>query len=195
MGTDMSMHSDMNMQANLYDTTLDKAPAFWQTDILWVLLASGDQTAGRYCLLWERGPQKSGLPPHTHDQDEQVYVLEGELTFRVGDHLRVVSAGSFLSIPRGTVHSFRVDSQTATILNSFTPAGFERQLLQLGVPATTRTLPPPGLPLAMTDTRHIFRILAQAGVHLVDEPDALRPEQEWGDLSQVRDLPEHPLGK
>lgn len=192
MGTDMSTHTDMSMQANLYDTTIDKAPAFWLMDSLWVLLASGDQTAGRSCLLWARCPQGSGFGPHTHDQDEQVYVLEGDLTFRVGEHLRVVSAGSFLLIPRGTVHSYRVDSQTATMLNAFTPAGFERQLPQLGVPAKTRTVPPPGMPLAVTDVRLMLRILAQAGMHLVDEQDALRPAREWGDLSQVHDQPERP---
>jgi hypothetical protein len=121
-----------------------------------------------------------------------VYVLDGELTFRVGTQLQETSAGSFLLIPRGTVHSFRIDSPTATILNSFTPARYERQLLQLGVPATTRTLPPLGLPLAVTDTRHVLKRLAQAGVHLVDEPDALRPEREWGEPFQVSDQPERP---
>jgi mannose-6-phosphate isomerase-like protein (cupin superfamily) len=195
----------MSMQVNPYDERIDEAPAFWLMDSLCVLLASGDQTAGHYCLLWELCSQGSGPGPHTHEQDEQVYVLEGELTLRAGNQLLVASAGSFLFIPRGTVHSFRVDSQTATMLNSYTPAGYERQLPQLGVPAKTRTLPPPGLPLAVTDPRHTLKILAQAGVHLVDEPDALRPSQEWGDAlrpsqewgdpSQVRDLQGSPLGK
>src|SRR5258708_5817634 len=185
---------DMSMQVNPYSVTIDEAPAFWLTDILCVLLASGDQTGGRYSLLWQRGPQGSGPAPHTHEQDEQVYVLDGNLTVRVGNQLLEAASGWFLSIPRGTVHTFRVNSETATILNSYTPAGFERLITELGVPATTRTLPPPGgSPSGETDTRHILKLWAQAGLHSVDEPDALHPAREWGDPSQGRDLQGHPL--
>jgi quercetin dioxygenase-like cupin family protein len=186
---------DMSMQVNPYSVTIDEAPAFWQADSLWVLLASGDQTGGRYSLLWQRCPQGSGPGPHTHEQDEQLYVLDGELTVRVGDQLLEAASGWFLSIPRSTVHSLRVNSETATILNSYTPAGFERLITELGVPATTRTLPPPGLPYAVTDTRRILMISAHAGTHWVDEPDALHPAREWGDPSQARDLQGHPLAK
>ena len=135
---------DRNRQVNPYGVSIDEAPAFWLADTLSVLLASGEQTGGRCCLLWELGPQGSGPTPHTNEQDEQVCVLEGNLTVRVGDQLLVVSAGSFVFIPRGTVHTFRVDSPTATILNWYTPAGFERVIRELGVPAKTRTLPPAG---------------------------------------------------
>jgi mannose-6-phosphate isomerase-like protein (cupin superfamily) len=184
----------MSMPMNPYGVTIDEAPAFWLADTLWVLLASGDQTGGRYSLLWERCPLESGPAPHTHEQDEQLYVLDGNLTVRVGNQLLEAASGWFLSIPRGTVHSFRVDSQTATILTSYTPAGFERLITELGVPATTRTLPPPGgSPSVMSDTRHILKVWAQAGAHSVDEPDALHPAREWGDPSQARDLQGHPL--
>ena len=178
----------MRMHVNPYAVTIDEAPAYWEGDALWVLLASGEQTGGRYCLLWHRGPQGSGPGPHTHEQDEQVYVLEGVLTFHTGNQLLAASAGSFLFIPRGIVHSFRVESETATILNSYTPSGFEHQITQLGVPAKTRTLPPKGLPPAVTDLRHILQILAQAGAHWVDAPDTLHPAREWGDPSQASDL-------
>ncbi|HZC79517.1 MAG TPA: cupin domain-containing protein, partial [Ktedonobacterales bacterium] len=164
------------------------APAFWLADILWVLLASGEQTGGRFSLLWGLCAQGSGPAPHTQDQDQQVGVLEGNLTFRVGDQLLVATAGSFLFIPRGTVHTYRVDSPTATILTWYTPAGFERFITELGVPAKTRTLPPPGLASAVTDTRHLLKVFAQAGAHWVDEPDALRPAREWGDPTQASDL-------
>jgi hypothetical protein len=178
---------DRNRQVNPYGVSIDDAPAFWLADTLFVLLASGEQTGGRCCLLWELGPQGAGPTPHTNEQDEQVCVLDGNLTVRVGDQLLVVSAGSFLFIPRGTVHTFRVDSPTATILNWYTPAGFERVVRELGVPAKTRTLPPAGGSPGWTDTRHVLQVYTQAGAHWVDEPDALRPEPEWGDPSQARD--------
>ena len=184
---------DIGMHVSPYGVTIDEAPAYWQDDGLWVLLASGDQTAGHYSLLWYHCPQGSGPGPHTTDPDEQVYVLDGKLTFRVGNHLHIASAGWFLLIPRGTVHSFRVDSETATTLISYTPAGFERVITELGVPAKTRTLPPPGLPLAITDPRRMLTVFAHAGAHWVDEPDALRPAWDRGDPNQSRDPQGRPL--
>jgi quercetin dioxygenase-like cupin family protein len=187
------MDMETSMQVNPYGVTIDEAPAFWEAGALWLLLASGEQTAGRYSLLWELCPQGSGPAPHTHEQDEQVYVLDGKLTFRIGNQLLVASAGWFLLIPHGTVHSFRVDSETATILTSYTPAGFERVITELSVPAKTRTLPPSGLPPNVTDMRHVLKVFAQAGAHWVDEPDTLRPEREWGDPAQGHDLSGGPL--
>ena len=184
---------NVSMQANPYGLTIADAPAFWQVDLLWVLLASSDQTGGRYCLLWELCPQGSGPGPHTHEQDEQFYVLDGALTFRAGNQTLQATAGSFLFIPRGTNHSFRVDSETATILNSYTPAGFERVITELSVPAPTRTLPPKGLPPAVTDPQRIATVFAQAGVRWLDEPDVLRPSRERAGPSQARDLSGRPL--
>ena len=184
---------DISMQVTPYGLTISDAPAFWQVDLLWVLLASTDQTGGRYCLLWERCPQGSGPGPHIHEQDEQFYVLDGALTFRAANQTLQAGAGSFLFIPRGTNHSFRVESETATILNSYTPAGFERVITELSVPAPMRTLPPKGLPPAVTDPQRIATVFAQAGVRWLDEPDVLRPSQERAGPSQARDLSGRPL--
>ena len=104
----------MSIPVKPYGVTIDEAPAFWQVDLLWVLLASGDQTAGRYCLLWQLCPQGAGPGPHTHEQDEQFYVLDGALTFRAGNQTLQAAAGAFLFIPRGTVHSFRVEGPGLT---------------------------------------------------------------------------------
>src|SRR5260221_13540678 len=56
---------DRNRQVNPYGVTIDDAPAFWLADILFVLLASGEQTGGRCCLPWGVRPQGSGPTPHT----------------------------------------------------------------------------------------------------------------------------------
>jgi mannose-6-phosphate isomerase-like protein (cupin superfamily) len=185
---------DISKPVESYGATLSAAPAFWQVDMLWVLLASGHQTGGRYCLLWQLCPQGSGPGPHTHDQDEEFYVLDGDVTFRAGNQTLQAAAGSFLFIPRATVHSFRVESERAQLLNSYTPAGFERLITELSLPAQTRTVPPKGLPPAVTDPQHIMTVMAQAGMHWVDEPDVLRPPVGRSeDSSQARDLYGRPL--
>lgn len=129
-------------------TSNTSAPAFWFGDSLWTMLATGDQTAGQYTLIEQLCPKDSGPPPHVHEwQDEAIYLLEGEMTFYAGGQIINAQAGSLVSIPRGTVHNFRVESETARILNFYVPANIDRFVIQMGTPAKTRTLPPKGLPM------------------------------------------------
>lgn len=124
---------------------VDTAPAYWWLDILWVILVHGDDTGGRYSLMDEALPKGSGAPPHKHTwSDEHFYILEGDLTFLVGDEIRKGVKGDFVFVPRNTCHAFRVDNETAAFLNGYTPAGLERAVAELAMPAPTRTIPPKG---------------------------------------------------
>ena len=157
-----------------YAASAEEAPAYWQVGILWVVLATGEQTGGEYSLLWELCPKDSGPPPHYHDQDEQFFVVDGEVTYRAGGEILKAEAGSFVLIPRGTVHSFRVDSETAVLLNSYTPAGFERTITELAEPASTRTIPSPDHPDMAADMVQTTALFEEVGMHPVEEPDVLR---------------------
>jgi mannose-6-phosphate isomerase-like protein (cupin superfamily) len=68
------------------------------------------------------------IPAHIHHTTEEAwYVLDGELTFRIGDYTLPAPAGSFVLVPRGTVHSFGNTSPApAKFLEIFSPAGMER---------------------------------------------------------------------
>ena len=44
-------------------------------------------------------------------------------------------AGSFLYIPGGTPHTFRIDSDEAQTFNWYLPGGFEAAITSLGEPA------------------------------------------------------------
>ena len=63
------------------------------------------------------------MPLHRHQNDmESFYVLEGEITFFVGDQPGFrVAPGSFVHLPGGTVHGFRVESESARYLILTTP--------------------------------------------------------------------------
>jgi quercetin dioxygenase-like cupin family protein len=154
------------------------APAFWSMDILWTMLATSDQTAGQYTVIEELCPKDSGPPPHIHEwQDEAIYLIEGEITFRAGDQTIHAQAGSFVSIPRGTTHSFRVESETARILNFYAPADLDRVIMMTGTPAQSRTLPPRGLPMQNDPQQQqelARRLLDLASQTFVDTPDTLR---------------------
>lgn len=158
-----------------YELNQTQAPAFWQVDILWILLASSEQTGGAYTLLEQLCPRDSGPSPHFHDQDEAFYILDGEITFAVGDEIIEGTPGSFVWVPRGTVHTFRVRSETARLLNSYTPGGFERIIKALGESAPQRVLPPPGRPM-QGDRETAMKAMQDIGMHIVNQPDVLRPE-------------------
>ena len=149
------------------------APAYWHQDILWTMLATAEQTGGVYSVIEELCPEGSGPPAHWHEQDEAFYVLEGEVTLVAGDQKTQVSAGAFVFIPRGTVHSFRMDNGTARLLSFYMPGGFERTVMVLGHPADTRTLPPKGLPMR-EDQDRAMALLERVGMHPVAIPDFLR---------------------
>ena len=156
-----------------YATSFDEGEAYWNVGILWVVLAKGEDTGGQYCLLEQICPKGSGPGPHYHDQDEWFYILEGQITF-VEDGVQVVrGTGSFVTVPRGTVHAFRVESETCRLLNGYSPAGFEAMIVEGSVPAERRELPPPGTSKGL-GREEMMGLLRKSGMHVVDEPDVLR---------------------
>jgi quercetin dioxygenase-like cupin family protein len=98
--------------------------AFWGFGSLWTVKASAEQTGGRFALIEELAPGGVGTPLHRHaEDDETFYVLEGVITFYLEDDQPVTAtAGSFVHVPGGAVHAFRVDSETARYLIITTPS-------------------------------------------------------------------------
>ncbi len=71
-------------------------------------LATGEDTDGKYAMWEAIVPPGSGPPPHVHSREEEgFFVLEGEVTFQVGDDRIVAKAGTFANMPIGTPHSFK----------------------------------------------------------------------------------------
>ena len=92
-----------------------------------VLLRSED-SGGRVALVDNRVPAGTAGPPlHHHDFDEAFVVLEGEVTFQLGDDLVTRRAGEIAFAPRGVPHTFANQSEAdARHVIVITPAGFER---------------------------------------------------------------------
>ena len=121
--------------------------AYWGVGILWIMLATAEDTNGEYSCIEQLIPRGAGPGPHIHElADETFYIMEGEMTFFVDDKPIRGIAGSFVAIPRGTKHAFKVDSETVRLLNTYVPAGFEHALMATSVPAEARTLPPASIP-------------------------------------------------
>lgn len=100
-------------------------------------------TEDHYALVEALAWQSTEPPTHIHHrEDEAWYVLDGQMTFRVGDERFVAKAGSFVFAPRGLPHAFTVDVEPTRVLVFASPAGFEHFALELGEPATSDV--PPG---------------------------------------------------
>src|SRR5918994_5841423 len=76
-------------------------------DRITVKLTSED-TGGAYSVAEEISPPQGGPPPHTHrEEDEGLYVLEGEVEFLLGEDTIPAGAGSYVHAPRGVLHTFK----------------------------------------------------------------------------------------
>ena len=85
--------------------------------------ATADQTNGAFSLLEAEEPAGFGPPLHIHrDAAEAFYVLEGEYVIFLGDREFVCPAGSFIFIPAGLEHGFRVGGVASRKLNLYAPA-------------------------------------------------------------------------
>jgi len=90
--------------------------------------AAASDTAGAFSVI-EIVQRRGGEPPlHVHHrEDEAFYLLEGEMTFHVGEQRLQARTGSFVFLPRDVPHSFTVDGDgEAKVLQLSSPPGIEQ---------------------------------------------------------------------
>jgi mannose-6-phosphate isomerase-like protein (cupin superfamily) len=87
------------------------------------LKAADSETGGAFALLEAAEPPNFGPPLHIHtNAAEAFYVLEGEYQIFIDDQVHACPAGSFIFIPAGTRHGFRVGDVPSRKLNLYSPA-------------------------------------------------------------------------
>lgn len=125
----------------------------------YVILATGEQTGGAYCLADAVLSPGGGPPPHYHTREEEsFYVLEGEVTFTVDGKTVVGTPGTFIQIPRGTPHAFKNQSPVpARMLIHCAPAGFEKFMAEFAI-----ELPSPDAPVVPPSPAEIEKLLRVA---------------------------------
>jgi mannose-6-phosphate isomerase-like protein (cupin superfamily) len=107
--------------------------------------AASQNTGGAYALWEIAAPAAAaGPPPHIHErEDEAFYILEGELTFQIGDRTEKAAAGTFVFAPRVIVHKFsNPGTKPAKALVIVSPAGFEDALEEMAQVAPGGYQPP-----------------------------------------------------
>ena len=87
------------------------------------LKAGANETAGAVSVLEADEPPGFGPPIHVHhNAAEAFYVLEGEYIMYLEDREVVCPAGSFIYIPQGIRHGFKVGNVPSRKLNFYFPA-------------------------------------------------------------------------
>ena len=115
---------------------------FWFADTLGRILVAGDETDGRACVVEVTGHRGAMPPLHVHHVDDEIFhVLDGEITVYHGADVVRLSPGDTVLAPRGVPHTYRIESETARVLVTGTPAGFERFIEAFGMPAARLEIP------------------------------------------------------
>ena len=128
----------------------DEGQATWAMGSLFERLVSGTETGGAFDLTLATQPPGIAPPLHVHAHEaEAFYLLEGTMVYQAGEDLHHLAAGSFIYLPQGVPHAFRITGTTpARFLGFVAPAGLMDLYDEVGMPAAERRLPgPDGLSL------------------------------------------------
>ena len=93
---------------------------------VFTMKASAAETGGAFVLFEDRVVRGKTTPMHLHpNEDETIYVLEGELLVDMDGEQRSVGENGVFVAPRGVPHAFLVTSETARLLCLQTPGSGE----------------------------------------------------------------------
>jgi quercetin dioxygenase-like cupin family protein len=120
--------------------------ATWAMGSLFEHLVGAEHTEGLLGAALVTQPPGIATPLHRHTQEaEAFFLLDGTMTYRAGEELFDLEAGSFLYLPRGLPHAFRVTGdRPVRLLALTTPGGLLHLYDEVGVPAGERRLPGEG---------------------------------------------------
>lgn len=130
------------------ETTADRrGEQVWFLDTLTTIHVPADDSDRRIALIESLARSGDSPPMHVHErEDEAFYVLEGELRLRLRDTELRLTAGQGALAPRGTPHTYRVESDTARWLVMTSGGDFEQLVRSIGHRAEQPQLPDPSGP-------------------------------------------------
>ena len=143
--------------------------ALWHLGALLNFKALGAETNGEYWALEGFADKTMAVPLHSHTREAEIwYVLEGEITFTIGDEKMTAGPGTFAYIPPNVPHTFQIRSGKARWFGIGIPAGLDEWFFETGVPAQSLTLPPP--PDSPPDVEAIVASLKAYGTDTLGPP-------------------------
>jgi quercetin dioxygenase-like cupin family protein len=147
-------------------------PATWAMGSLFERLVGADQSNGLLGMSLVTQPPGVATPLHRHTHEaEAFYLLEGTMRYQAGDEMFELSQGSFIYLPKGLPHAFRVTGETPVRFLGLTVPGRLLDLYdEVGVPAEERRLPgEDGLPMDVEIARW-NEVAPRYGLEVVGPP-------------------------
>jgi mannose-6-phosphate isomerase-like protein (cupin superfamily) len=138
-----------NLERGATQVAPSEGETLWVLGDLYKFLLASEDTDGAFSLFETTATAGlPGPPPYIHHREaEALYVLEGELELDVEGSISTAGAGSFVTSPTGTLHTWRnAGTMHARILGMVAPAGFEAFFEEVGEPAKDLSSPPAGPP-------------------------------------------------
>jgi quercetin dioxygenase-like cupin family protein len=158
------------MTTNTNNGGIFRPPGEGETTLLfgdsYTVKAAGEETDGTLSVIEATlAPHSSGTPLHINTrEDENYYIVEGTLTFQLGESAVEAPAGTFVHIPRDAVHThWNATAAPVKMLGVPSPAGFERFFAELaGLMAQT--------PSGPSDVGRIAALYEKYGLQVVGPP-------------------------
>ncbi len=140
--------------------------ARWFLGDLVVVKLDGTKTGGRLAAIEFTGVRGGEPPMHIHRKEDEVFfLLEGELSLRVGDKTIEMKPGHIALGPKDVPHTYSIRSAQARWLVLAFPAGFENFVREASEAAAELRLPRPGEPQG--DESKLGEIAARYGIEFL----------------------------
>jgi mannose-6-phosphate isomerase-like protein (cupin superfamily) len=108
------------------------------------IVLGGSDTDEKLSFIDMHIPPGGGPMPHAHECEETFYVVEGEVAVFCQDERIAATPGSAVNVPGWAPHCFlNLSRVPARLFCIVSPAGLERQFMEMGPRVATRTTPPP----------------------------------------------------
>jgi quercetin dioxygenase-like cupin family protein len=120
-----------------------EGPATWAMGGLFEHLVGASESDGLLGVSMVTQPPGIATPLHRHTcESEAFYLLEGRISYRAGDALYELDEGSFIYLPKGLPHAFRIRGTGPARFLAFTaPGGLMGLYDEVGIPALERRVP------------------------------------------------------
>ena len=134
----------------------DRAEALHVLGTRVTVLASADNSSDQRITL-QSGAEGTGPPPHSHAWDESFFVSGGLVEFTCDGETTMCSAGTFVHVPAGTVHSFSYGPDGGEIVEI---TGRTSQAIEMFSALSD------GMPPGPPDLAEAVRLLGENGVRV-----------------------------
>ncbi|WP_447529755.1 quercetin 2,3-dioxygenase [Vreelandella sp. TE19] len=120
-------------QTVAYTLAADEGQKFAGGPEYFALLATQQNTGGKFFVVMSQGPQTPMIPRHYHNlHTENFFCVDGGLDMIVNHSTLSLAPGDFASIPAGTIHAYQMTRPFNRFMGFLTPGLFQNFFETLG---------------------------------------------------------------